>query len=672
MTLKTSSSNVNKMNGLFHQTIFKKTVLRFWPIWALYLAILIFVLPVNLYNQLRYLYLTPEDAGPLLSEEQVLVQDQIRNLLGVLDNNSITILLGVFAIVAAVAVFSYLYVARSCNMMHAFPVKRSTLFVTNYLAGYLFLAIPQGIAALVTMAICGFYRVPGIQYVAIWMLFSLGISFFFYSMAVLCCMLTGHFLAGFAFYFFFHLVYMVFANLIMLIAEEICYGLAFNGGTTDLPTMWLSPLVYLSTGNRIYFDWNINDGMQQVVEISGGGVIALYCIPAVACIALAMFLYKRRHLECAAEMTAHKFVKPMTRWMVTIVAAIGLSFWFSVVFFEGSRVFLPVMLFMIIITSWIVYFVLEMALNKKFKVFKKVRFLEWGICAVAMLLLVGVMERDVFGMEKREPSLAETKGVIVSAGHDMVITEEEQIEKILQVHQDIVDSKVEYETADKDLLDVETSYVSLEYVLWNGKTLERSYQIPVEETYMQNDTRAAGMIRSLQEEMDSAMKSWLAVNYEGMELLGGQMYVYGSEKFGEQTIQLEKEQIEVLYEAMKKDTMENHTGRYFGPEIDWDESTYLNCHINFYGELKEAPISTYDLMRALREEFETENGVTYSTEELVEPAATIAYYDGISPEDYMIDGYFDVSTTCEHTLSALLELGIIEDVSDLMDEAYYD
>lgn len=668
MTLKTSSFKINKTTGLINKTIFKKTILRFWPIWALYLAIMIFIMPVNLYNNLRFLWRVAMDPIPIATFEETLQADKISALLTVLDTNVFPVLLAVFAIISAVAVFSYLYSARSCNMMHAFPVKRSELFATNYVAGYLFLAIPQIAIALITMLVCGIYHVQGIQYVALWLVFVLGMSFFFYSMAVFCCMLTGHFFAGFAFFFFFNLFYMVFVNLLSLIAEELCYGFDVSGGMYEIPGMFLSPLVYLSSSHRPEFDWFTNEELMQVVEISGGGTIALYCIPAVIFILLALLLYKRRHLECAAEMTAHKFVKPMTRWMVTIVAAIGLSFWFSIVFFEGSHAFLPVMILMLIVTSWIVYFILEMALNKKFKVFKKVRFLEWGICAVLMLFLVALLEGDAFGLEKRVPTVAETKGVIVYANHDMVVTDEGQIAQVIMAHQDIVDSKTEYEMAKDDFSDVETHYISFEYVLKNGRTFERSYHIPVDDTYMQDSSRAASMIRSLQEDTDSAMKSWLAVNYQDMDVYGGVLYLYNKSEIGEQTIQLDKEQIEVLYAAMKQDTLENNTGRYFGPEIERDSSTYLNGHINFYGEIKEEPISTYDLMSQLRYNENQHIGISRTVEVEMEPAATYAYVDINNRDGYVIDGYFDMYTTCEHTIAALIELGLIEDVTELMDD----
>ena len=48
-------------------------------------------------------------------------------------------------LVCAMAVFSYLYSSRSACMMHALPLRREALFLTQYLAGLSFLLLPFNI-----------------------------------------------------------------------------------------------------------------------------------------------------------------------------------------------------------------------------------------------------------------------------------------------------------------------------------------------------------------------------------------------------------------------------------------------------------------------------------------------------------------------------------------------
>lgn len=50
------------------------------------------------------------------------------------------------------AVFGYLYSTRSACMMHALPLRRETLFTTQYLAGLSFLLLPLAAVGIITLA----------------------------------------------------------------------------------------------------------------------------------------------------------------------------------------------------------------------------------------------------------------------------------------------------------------------------------------------------------------------------------------------------------------------------------------------------------------------------------------------------------------------------------------
>ena len=118
------------------------------------------------------------------------------------------VLVFLFSILTAAAMFSYLYSSRSCNMMHAFPLKRSQLFLTNCLSGLLFLTVPQILIALITVP--GFLRlkIPA-KIMGCFLLHALGYDVIFFSIAVFCCMLAGHLLSSVVYYFILNGVYMV-------------------------------------------------------------------------------------------------------------------------------------------------------------------------------------------------------------------------------------------------------------------------------------------------------------------------------------------------------------------------------------------------------------------------------------------------------------------------------
>lgn len=645
MTLKTSSFKINK-------TIFKKTLVRFWPIWVVYTIIMIFILPVQIYTSVRStVYYGYEDPA------EVVVVNKTTDLISVLDNVMHPVLIAVFAIVAAAAVFSYLYGTRSCNMLHAFPVRRGELFATNYISGLLFVVGPQLISYVISLIVCLVLSVPDVRYMGFCILIMMGVSFFFYSMSVFCCMLTGNFFAGFGFYALFNVIYIAVASLFVYLANKICYG--FDGSTSDLPGLALSPLFYLY--ERIGIDYDMLDLVLTEVTISGGGVVAFYCIPAVTFIVVSMLLYRRRHLECAAEITAHRFVKPMLRWMVTILVSMALAYWFTMVFFGDSQLFLRYWVVALIVISWAIFFVLEMIIHKKFKVFKKARFLEWAVCVAVMLIATGMLEGDVLGIEKRIPAADEVEGIGVSARTDMVLMEKEEIERMIQAHQTIIDEKNHYEMMYYDE-EQACVYVNLDYYLKDGTHFSRRYYIPESAEYMADRSSAAAQIRSLQEDTNAYLKEWMIANYEGIEIQDGTFYIYS--EMGQKETILTKEQAMALHQAMLQDINDNNIACYVGLDTQsTDEKTvYTSAYIELRGTTMEEPIDLYTLREQL---YNNETEVVGSRPYAIE--IDDGYYDRYEWTDkgYLIPFGFDVQSDCEHTIQALVDLEIIESVDDI-------
>lgn len=646
MTSKTSSFK-------FNNTIFRKNIVRFWPLWVLYTVVMIFLMPVSLYSRMRYFAFSTE------TDLAIIEADKTTVLLSVIDNAMNPIPIAVACIVSAVAVFSYLYTTRSCNMMHAFPVKRTEMFATNYISGLLFVIVPQVISFFVALIIFGVCDIPNIQYLITWLLLMLGMSFFFFSLSVLCCMLTGHFLGGVAFFVVFNLIYVGVATLLVVLAEQICYGL-HSLNTGNIPGMILSPLVYLAQNENLGTDYDMIDMLITEVTINGGEAVGLYCIPAVIFIIISVLLYKKRNLECAAEISAHSFVKPLIRWIVTIPVSIGLAYWFSIVFFEGERYYLTVWIVVLIILSWACFFVLEMIINKKFKIFKKKRFLEWGVCLAAMLVTAGLLEGDVFGLEKRIPQAEEVHGVIISANHEMVLTEPEEIQRAIEAHQAAINGKTDYENAYYSE-EQTTARVEFEYFLKSGDSFTRTYYVPDSADYINDGSSTAAQVRNLQEDTDSYLKQWMLVNYEDVTIIGGTYYTYAED--GEEQVELTAEGAQVIYEAMLKDIEENNIGCYIGPETHEDVE-YYNFYIDIHGVTKEIPVEIYQLDSELRQRGQSDE---YYEEMTIEQSY---YYYEQGPDGYVVDRGFELRSSCVHTIQALIDIGVIKSEADLRMEEY--
>ena len=108
--------------SFFNSTLYRKTMARFWPLWALYGVVWLFAVPLNLMNG----YFQSIRWGWTVSEAQEQLLDQALDLPGCLE-------LGLFlslvcGVLAAMAVFGYLYNNRAACTIHALPVRREAAY----------------------------------------------------------------------------------------------------------------------------------------------------------------------------------------------------------------------------------------------------------------------------------------------------------------------------------------------------------------------------------------------------------------------------------------------------------------------------------------------------------------------------------------------------------------
>lgn len=120
----------------FNKTIFKKNITHFWPIWGIYLVFLLYALPLTL-------LLSTENPGTGTKVAKQIMEENLARYATCLDGALTPMFVFIAATVCAMTVFFYLYQNRSANMIHALPVSRKELYVTNVVSGFLFLIVPQ-------------------------------------------------------------------------------------------------------------------------------------------------------------------------------------------------------------------------------------------------------------------------------------------------------------------------------------------------------------------------------------------------------------------------------------------------------------------------------------------------------------------------------------------------
>ena len=206
----------------FNKTIFFKNITHFWPIWMLILAWNLFVLPFMIYNSSQQ-YKLMNDIGKEELEQSM--SNDILSLVAVYIN---PVVLFIFSVVAVMAVFSYLYQARSANTIHALPVTRKELFFTNYISGLLFLIVPEIIGFLMGILVSAFCGYAYMNHLLAGLLFACGISTALYSFNVFIAMFTGQLFAVPIFAVIIHFLYVGAKTLVAMVMSMISYGLPMS------------------------------------------------------------------------------------------------------------------------------------------------------------------------------------------------------------------------------------------------------------------------------------------------------------------------------------------------------------------------------------------------------------------------------------------------------------
>ena len=569
----------------FNKTLFAKHFARFWPIWGLYGLIWTMCLPL----------------GILLDSRSGWTQVRARVLpLNYLDTSgwfsAATFLAVVFGLLAAMAVFSYLYSARSVGLFHALPLRREGLFLTSYLAGLGFLILPNlavFLLALAAEAACGAVVFSSLF---TWLVVSSLLGLFFYSFAVFCAMFTGHILALPAFYVVLNGLAAGLAVLFGQMAHEFLFG--FDGAA------WLSPVLRLSACHVVIptvMDAAGNGWADYAsAYFTGLGYVALYALVGVALAAVALAVYRRRQLETAGDVVSVSWVRPVFKYGVAFCAAVALGetlySLFSALLPRGAWG----LLLMLLLWGAAGYFVAEMLLRKKFWVFRG----SWKGCVVLLCCLTAamcLMEFDVTGFERRVPDPARVQSVSLDAGstapyddangRTLTLETPEELAAVTELHRAIVARKAAIEGAEPDYtyeqldsgLEVETSgqaWVQLRYTLTDGSVVTRSYRIPLTQEALDDPDTPAARLDALLNAPGQAEKAYFGAMAEGDYLISAvvtqpQYDGEGAYYYDEKPV--DSAGLEELWSAVQADLADGSLGRRYLLE---NQARLENCYVN--------------------------------------------------------------------------------------------
>lgn len=305
--------------SFFNRALFRKNLQRFWPLWLGYVLIWLLLLPLPLLNELADYHGVPT------------VADASYYLLQIGAYGGL-VMGAVFGIFFAMAMFAYLTNPRATQGFHSMPVRRETLYATNYLTGLVCMVSALVLAfalAGITAACFGALDLTALGTALLAAVLSV---LFFYSFAVLCMMFTGQILAAPVFYGILNFLAVGMEYLVRTFAGNFLYG--YSGYSAPETFAFLSPawelICVLDVSNVARVDRILSDGTYQVIRggeymLSGLGVLGIYAAVGIVLAVLGLLVYRRRASEATGSIVTVPWMCPVFKYGVAVCAAFSLG-----------------------------------------------------------------------------------------------------------------------------------------------------------------------------------------------------------------------------------------------------------------------------------------------------------------------------------------------------------
>ena len=466
----------------FNKTLFRKDLTRFWPLWAM-ASFIGALFPLMMFMELsRY----NTRIAPL----------EMTEMYYHVVTYGVPLISLFYAVLCAIAVWSYLYNPRSVGLMHTLPITRKGLFLTNFLAGMTMMLIPYVVTGALTILLSlvyGFFDPVGIL---VTIAAVVAESFFYFASATAVAFVTGNVFALPILYFIFHFLAVIVDFMLSTFANGFIFGLSstYNGAAE-----WLSPTVYLMTHVGVNTEYekyldpdrNVRNRIASVA-LENWQLIAIYAAVGVLLAAAAWLLYSRRRSESAGDVVAVGWMKPVFRWGVTgCCALLGGQALYLMFLQDEEYTVLPMVLCMAV-SGAIGYYAARMLLSKSLRVFRG----SWKGLATLVVLSAALclgLEADLLGIESRVPSAASISEVRVYTGSNTYYfyegEETELLEEVRALHAAVAadaDYIENFEYAhnfdqpyDQGYYVSQYNSLNLTYTLKTGVEVYRRYSIPL-------------------------------------------------------------------------------------------------------------------------------------------------------------------------------------------------
>lgn len=447
--------------SLFNPGIAKNLLRRFWPLWSAYFAVIVYLLPVKLYNQIVYI----RDWQIFNWQISVSFLSDFLLKCGVL----MMWVSAVACILAVMAVFGFLYGTRSCGMIASLPVRRETVFFTCCLTGLLPLLLADVLALLIAVPVAAGH--VELRYLLMCFGMMVMANVFFFGFGTFCAMLTGNLVVLPAVYAVLNFAVGAAEGGARYLLSRFVYGMTTQVHVLD----WLSPALFLWENQWVHEEAGL-------YTVNSFYILIAYCAAGLLLMGAALLLYRKRRMETATDAVAVAALKPVFKYCMTFGAALVLAaLIYNVLLNTGllrnltGAAEAAAVLGLMLAGAFLGYFAAEMLLKKTLRVFRG----NWRGCFVSFGLIAAFVlcfELDLPGFERRLPDL-EDVALVNCMVEGTVVYNGNNVEELMDVHRQIIGHKAENEGAEETV----TVYITY-YSRKNGSAyFIRQYQIARDE-----------------------------------------------------------------------------------------------------------------------------------------------------------------------------------------------
>lgn len=215
------------------------------PVWGLF-CLYELLLPLRLYSYCRGVSVCTEDF--FVQAERTILENAVTGA---------SIVPFVYGGLLAWALFSWLFRTNSAYFYAALPVRRRTLFLTNYLTGLLLCAAPALVSSLLLWAVgAGFGVSAFLPAMQVFAATAMGFLLFF-SFASLVCMVVGQMAAAPLVYGMLNFAAYVLESIVQHLMQTFVYGMPASQTTAaERAAAYASPVFGLLRGGfRVATEW---------------------------------------------------------------------------------------------------------------------------------------------------------------------------------------------------------------------------------------------------------------------------------------------------------------------------------------------------------------------------------------------------------------------------------